>query len=115
MSNIIEKRSEPRTTLDNYYSVEFPLAEKSVIYQFKILNVSEHGLCILVKQGSAVLNHLRVGQRINMHYYRNNGPDCAKKIFALPHTEPFMTEVRHITKHRDGYCLVGLCVTNPEK
>ena len=53
-----DKRTEPRTIVDEYYSVEFriPVADSRITYQYKIRDISDHGMCLLVKEDSAVLN-----------------------------------------------------------
>jgi len=100
-----EKRSESRTEKDQYYSVEFSIKGVEFSYQFKIWNVSSKGMCVLVKEDSDILNHLKVGDIINMKYYQDN---------SVRPTEYLKTEIRHITKDdsgrfRDNY-LVGLAI-----
>lgn len=98
-----ERRSEPRATDRRYYSVQFTTKGLDTFYQFKLWNVSPKGLCILVKDGSPVLRHLRVGDIIEMTYYLTDTQgEC----------DMFKTHIKHITPNADGrfsgHCLVGL-------
>ena len=99
----IEKRSELRNILDQYYSVEFSISSWEPVYLFKIRDVSSLGTGILVKENSAVLKHLNVGDVLDMKYNPAKSPD-------LP--ECVRTEIKHITKFDHGpyrgYYLVGL-------
>jgi hypothetical protein len=97
-----EKRIEDRALRDRYYSVEFLLKDTGV-YKFKLRDMSAQGLCILVKEDSAVLQHLKVGDTLDIQY----NPPQAK---GTPET--FKTRIRHITpKEQDktgGHFLIGL-------
>ena len=99
----MERRSEPRSIIDQYYSVEFSLSGCSFVYQFKIWNISSKGICVLVKEDSDLLNHVKVGDILNLKYYTT---DSSKPIEFLK------TEIKHITKDEQGrfkgVCLVGL-------
>jgi len=53
----VDRRSEERTLIDRYYSVEFAKKGVDAIYQFKIWNISTKGMCIVVKEGSALVSH----------------------------------------------------------
>ncbi|MBU2499394.1 MAG: hypothetical protein KKE57_10870 [Proteobacteria bacterium] len=103
--NAAEKRSESRVTTDQYYSVEFSTKGIEFTYQFKIWNVSSKGMCVLVKEDSDILSHLKVGDVIDMKYYQDD---------SFRPVEYLKTEIRHITKDdtgrfRDNY-LVGLAI-----
>ena len=105
MDNFIDKRSSPRTSAEKFYSVEFSILGTGSLYQFKIRDVSFQGMCILVKDDSAVLKHIHVGERLNMKYYSDDpGSDA----------EMLRTEIRHITKEEEGvykgHYLVGLSI-----
>ena len=101
----MEKRAHPRTIIDRYYSVEFDISGTENAYQFKIWDISEKGLCILVKEGSELIQHLKVGTRLNMKYYKIDSSNTADYI---------KTEIRHITKDENGrfrgHYLVGLYI-----
>jgi len=100
-----EKRHEPRTEVDKYYSVELSIPDASLSYQFKIWNLSSRGICIVVKKDSNLLKHLEVGNILNMKYYPTDSPypiECLK------------TQIKHITKGKQGrfrnHVLVGLFI-----
>jgi len=102
MNSPEERRSEPRTEVNRYYSVEFSFEGMEYIYQFKIWNISSKGLCVVAKQDSDILKHLKAGDRLKLKYY---GTD--KK-----HPTRFMeTEIKHITREASprfaGHCLIG--------
>ncbi len=98
-----EKRAEPRRVVDEYYSVEVSIAGAENLYQFKIWNISTSGLCLLVRQDSDILPHLRVGETIQMKFYRDDASKPADFI---------STQIKHITKDDTGkfrgHFLVGL-------
>jgi hypothetical protein len=98
-----EERSEPRLIADKYCRVEFSISKEKPDYLFEIRDTSSSGLCIIVKEGSDILNHLKVGDIMNMKYYyskKAKRPDLIK------------TEIKHITKDNlgryKGNYLVGL-------
>jgi len=100
-----ERREEPRERVDHYFSVEFIVGGTETIYQFRIWDLSTHGLCVLVKTDSDLMRNLQVGQTWNMKYYRD---DASKPADYLT------TEIRHITKDESGrfkdHYLVGLSI-----
>ena len=100
-----EKRYESRTEVDKYYSVELSIPDASLIYQFRIWNLSSRGMCIVVKEDSDLLKHLEVGNILNMKYYPTDSP--------YP-TEYLKTQIKHITKDKQGrfrnHVLVGLFI-----
>ena len=100
-----EKRSEPRKILDQYFSVEFSISSMLPVYQFKIRDVSPTGIGILVNESSEVLDHLEVGNVLEMKYNPRNSSD-------LP--ESLETEISHITKIEQGefkgHYIVGMLI-----
>jgi len=88
-----DRRLEPRMPSDKYYSVQFSVKALGYFYQFKIRNMSDSGLCILVNADSAVLDHISVGDILKMQYYLSASQGS---------TEWFDTEIRHITKMETG-------------
>jgi len=100
-----EKRSEPRSIIDRYYSVEFLLIGCSFVYQFKIWNISTKGICVLVKEDSDLLHHVKVGDVLNLRYCPTDS--------SLP-SELLETEIKHITRDEQGrfkgVYLVGLSI-----
>ncbi|OGP59206.1 MAG: hypothetical protein A2V65_12460 [Deltaproteobacteria bacterium RBG_13_49_15] len=100
-----ERRSSPRTLIDRYYSVQFSFSKKTPTYQFKLRDISENGLCILVKEDSTVLDHVKVGEIIEMKFAPSESPARLKML---------RTQIRHITKSNEGryrgHFLVGLLI-----
>jgi hypothetical protein len=68
VDNFTEIRSELRTILDKYYSVQFSLSKMDPAYLFKLRNISDNALCILVKQDSTVFRQLKEGDILDMEY-----------------------------------------------
>ena len=101
----VEKRSESRTELDKYHSVEFDLADLGARYQFKIWNMSSRGMCLLVREDSDVVKCLQVGDTLDMKYYTSDA--------SLP-PENLTTQIKHVTKEDEGrfqgHYLVGLFI-----
>ncbi len=88
-----EKRSEQRTVVDQYYSVDFSVGNESHLYQFKIWNLSEKGMCLLVKEDSAAMNHINTGDIVKMKYYRADSSSPGKYL---------KTKIIHISKDEEG-------------
>ena len=63
-----ERKSESRTILDKFYSVQFFLNYMGPTYLFKLRDIPLNGLCILVKEDSSVLKELKVGDILDMEY-----------------------------------------------
>jgi hypothetical protein len=103
MAERIDRRSEPRTRIDEIFTVELSCSGVPYIYKFKIWNLSSRGICIVVRDDSEVLKELKVGDVLEMKYYTSDTssrPECLR------------TEIRHITKDEKGrfkdHTLVGL-------
>jgi hypothetical protein len=105
ISDPSEKRHDSRTEVDQYYSVELSIADASLIYQFRIWNLSSRGICIVVKEDSDLLKHLKVGNIFHMKYYPIDS-SCPKEYLK--------TEIKHITRDKQGrfrnHVLVGLLI-----
>ncbi|MFC1516475.1 PilZ domain-containing protein [Thermodesulfobacteriota bacterium] len=89
----MEKRSEERILLDQYYSVDFLLKETGRVYQFKLRDLSPNGLGIFVREDSVVLQYLQVGDFLDVQF---NPPAAAGP------PEIFKTQIRHITETKQG-------------
>ena len=104
-----ERRSEPRTIIDRYYSVDFSIGNESFLYQFKIWDLSSRGIGLLIKEDSPVLDHLKVGDVVKMKYYEE---DSSKPGDYLK------TKIMHITKNEEGrfkgHCIVGISILDSE-
>lgn len=102
-NSTLERRSESRDPSDQYYSVQFSKQELEAVYQFKIRNISTKGMCILVREDSDVMNHLRVGDILDMQFHPSD------KTNPIEHSK---TEIKHITKDDlgrfKGHYLIGL-------
>ncbi len=100
-----EKRSELRTVLNRFYSVEFQLKGTGNLYHFKLRDISSKGLGILVNEDSAVLQHLKVSDILGMKYYP---PESSSP------PEFLKTQVMHISKKEEepfkGHFLIGLSI-----
>jgi hypothetical protein len=71
LQNFTEIRSDLRTILDKYYSVQFSLNKMDPAYLFKLRYISGNGLCILVKKDSSAFKQLIVGDIVDMEYNRS--------------------------------------------
>jgi hypothetical protein len=99
-----EKRSEPRRAKLRNYRIEIKFVGQP-IYQFRIINVTTKGAGILIKDDSAFLKMIEVGQIVEADFISPEG------------TAPsglYKAEIKHITKldmqeHR-GHQLVGLSI-----
>jgi hypothetical protein len=100
--NHTERRSEIRENLEEMQSLELKLPNLP-IYVFKVKDTSSNGICFLVKGDSDILNHIQVGQILNMR--------CHDEDFTTP-SKVLISEIKHITKIEKGsygnHQLVGL-------
>jgi hypothetical protein len=100
---LVERRSEPRIQVDKYYSVEFAIDGIDVAYQFKIWNIASSSMSVLIREDSAILPRLKVGDILNVKYYAKDSPYAS---------EVLRTAIRHVTKNDEGrlkgHYLVGL-------
>jgi len=102
-SDFMEKRAKARTIVNEYYSVDLSVENESFLYQFKIWDLSSKGMCLLIKEGSAAMKYLNVGDEIKMKYYKADATSPGRYL---------KTEIRHITKCEEGqfkgHHLVGI-------
>ena len=102
--NHTERRSEIRENLEKMQSLELKLPNLP-IYVFKVKDTSSNGICFLVKGDSDILNHIQVGQILNMR--------CHEEDLTKP-SEVLISEIKHITKIEKGsygnHQLVGLMI-----
>ena len=98
-----DRRTESRETLEPFYSVELAIEGAYTRYQFKLRNISTKGLCIVVREDSAVLENLRVGNVFEVKLYQDSDPRAVRNASA---------QIRHVTRQTEGryegHCLVGL-------
>lgn len=83
VNNLVECRSEKKTILDEYYSVQFFLNDTGTTYLFKLRNISSKGPCILVKQDSSVFKRLNVGDILDMEYNQPESLGTGKLLKTL--------------------------------
>ena len=90
-----------------FYSVEFAVDGLHYLYQFKIWNMAQSSMSFLVKEGSSLLQNLKVGDTISMKYYSNN---------SINATEWLPTEICNITREEQGkfkgHYFVSLSIRN---
>jgi hypothetical protein len=99
-----EKRSEPRETKLRNYRIEIKFVGKP-IYQFRVINVSTKGAGLLIKNDSAFLKLIKVGQIVDADFISPEGTDPSGIYKA---------EIKHITKLDEqeykGHRLVGISI-----
>lgn len=104
-----DRRSVPRSSAQQYYSVEFSIRDLAPLYQFRLRDTSSYGLGVLVKEGSDVLKYLKVGDVLELKYYRT-------KMSEQP--EYLGTVIRHVTHCTEGWFtghyIVGLSLHENE-
>ena len=87
-----DRRSESRQPSNRFHSVELKLSTLP-IYLFKIKDISSNGACFMVKEGSAILKHLKVGQILSMRYHAEDEKEPS---------EVFKSEIKYIEKADEG-------------
>ncbi len=102
----LSRRSEPRSIVDQYFSLELLISDLvPIAYQFKIRDISPSGMGFLVKEDSDLLQHLKLGDVINMKYNPVESSEQPKQL---------KTEIKHITQDEQGrfkgHYLVGLSI-----
>ena len=58
--------------LEQYYSVEIPVAGLHTVYQFGIWEIEYLSLSILISEYSELLNWIKEGDRLKMRFYSND-------------------------------------------
>jgi len=98
-----EKKADPEILRNLFHSVEFPVNGDKYNYQCKLRKNGCESIFVLVKENSAILNGLTVGNILKMKYYRTDSADPP---------ESFDTEIKYITKNDSGkfkgHYLMGL-------
>jgi len=97
-----EKRSEHRSETSRDYRMEIKFVGEP-IYQFRLINVADEGAGILVKDDSAFLNMIEVGQIEDVTFKSPKGSDPSGR---------YKIQIKHISKlgkktHK-GHRLVGI-------
>ena len=99
-----EKRADERATKLRNYRVEIKFVGEP-IYQFKVINVSTKGAGLLIREDSAFLKMIEVGQIVDADFISPEGSDPSGKYKA---------EIKHITELDEqkykGHQLVGISI-----
>jgi hypothetical protein len=99
-----EKRSEPRRAELRNYRIEIKFVGEP-IYQFRVINVTAKGAGLLIKDDSAFLKMIEVGQIVEADFISPDG--------SAP-SGLYKAEIKHITKldmqEHGGHQLVGLSI-----
>ncbi len=90
--NHSDRRSEAREPSRKFHSVEMKLSSLP-IYLFKLKDISSKGASFLVKEGSSILKHLKVGQILDMRYHSED---------EMEPSEIFKSEIKYIKKNHEG-------------
>lgn len=99
-----EKRCEHRSAASRDFRIEIKFVGEP-IYQFRLINVTNKGASILIKDDSAFLNRIEVGQIFDVTFIspKDSNPSGIYKI-----------DVKHISKlHKQffkGHRLVGISI-----
>lgn len=103
VNDLIAYRSEAESILNEFYSVQFFLNGKEILYQFKLRNNFSNGPCILVKKDSQVFTELKVGDILDMEY---NKPESSGA------NQLFKTQITSKNSHDryKGHCIVELSI-----
>ena len=101
-----EKRSIARPANLKNYRIEIKFVGEP-IYQFKVINVTTKGAGILIKDDSAFLNMIEVGQIVEVNLLSPQGSNPSGMYKA---------KIRHITniekQEYRGHLLVGISIIN---
>ncbi len=96
---------EPTRKFGKYHSVEFSVEGLEYAHQFRIWSSEPASMFVLVKQNSAILRRLKVGDMMKMKYYCRD---------SSPQAEYMDTKISQIIKEDQGkfrgHCLIGLAV-----
>jgi len=83
VNDLAECRSEVKTILNGYYSVQFFLNGKGPSYLFRLRNETSNKPYILVKKDSSVFNELKVGDILDMEYHQSESLGGSKLFKTL--------------------------------
>ena len=99
-----EKRSEPRRAKLRNYRIEIKFVGRP-IYQFRVINVTAKGAGLLIKDGSAFLKMIEIGQIVEADFISPEG---------MAPSGLYKAKIKHITKlnkqEHKGHHLVGLLI-----
>jgi len=92
-SGQVQQNLQSQRQRTHFYSVELLIQELKMLYQFKIWNFSSEPMFILVKEGSALLEQLKVGTVFKSKYYSTD---------AVCPTVDMETQIKQIAKDEQG-------------
>ena len=99
-----EKRLESRRAKLKNYRIEIKFVGEP-IYQFRVIDVTTKGAGILIKDDSAFLDMIKVGQIIDVNFI---SPEASSPAGI------YTAEIKHITKpankENQGHRLVGISI-----
>ena len=98
-----EEIRQPVFIGDQFTSVEFRIQSMGTIYLSKLWNSDAGDLCFLIKDGSAVLKHLSIGDEFDARFMTSSAPLAPEEIRTRIHGIHLETEGRF-----KGHYLVGL-------
>ena len=98
----MERRSTERAFPTGFHGAEIKLTGIP-LYQFKLKDISDNGVSLLVNENSAMIIHLEVGQCLKIKFHSDSHADL---------NGYFESEIKHITKIEEGrykrHYLVGV-------
>jgi hypothetical protein len=103
INDLDEYRSEKKTILKGYYSVQFYLNGKGPSYLFRLRNKTSSKPYILVKIDSSVFNELKVGDLLDMEYNPSESLGGSKLFKTL-----ITSKIPH--DRYTGYTIIGLSI-----
>ena len=99
-----EKRSDHRAATSRNYRIEIKFVGEP-IYQFRLINVTSEGESILIKEDSAFLGLIEVGQIAEVNFISPKGSNPSGT---------YQIQVKHISELNDkmykGHRLVGIAI-----
>jgi hypothetical protein len=92
--DILLPTPEAKYSINNYHCIEIKPVKELPIYQFKLHpHTNLNGAYVVIKDNSAILDHLRSGETIDTVYYPKNADVPA---------EQFRTQILNISKKEHG-------------
>jgi hypothetical protein len=102
---LIDHTAHVKRDFDQYYSVEIPIPELCVVYQFGIRKTDSDSMSILIKEGSDLLNWIKAGDTIKMKYY-----SCDKFNRCRDLETELVKIERQVHGRLRGHYLAGLAI-----
>ena len=77
-----EQGRAPSIGLADFTCIEFPIQTMGTIYLSRLWQTPEGETCFLIKEGSAVLAHLSVGEDINARFLTGGSGGAPRELTA---------------------------------